>query len=179
MIPTQLIEFLGMETDSKTITISLPQEKVHKIILKCQNLYHSHHLVILEFTKVKDHLTSTIQAALPARIYLLSLQQQQIQALNEEESYKGNTILSRDSKQELLWWIRNLEICNGMTLINQPLQSLLLTDTSLTGSLQRKCICETWTCQERMWHINELELLLVSIRKKTFRNIFCSNVNPN
>ena len=40
------------------------------------------------------------------------------------------------------------------------------TPASLTGwrvVLQGKCISKTWTCKERMWHINQLEILLVSI----------------
>ena len=70
--------------------------------LKCQNLYQSHHVSILELTKVLGHLTSTIQTVLPVRIYLLSYKQLRIQALKKEGPYKGNIVLSRDSKQELL-----------------------------------------------------------------------------
>ena len=76
VIPTQMIEFLGMEIDPKTMTMSLPQEKVQKIKLKCQILYQSHHVSILELTKALGHLSPTIQAIFPARIYLPSLQQQ-------------------------------------------------------------------------------------------------------
>ena len=65
----------------------------------------------------------------------------------------------------------DLEICNGMSLINEPSQSQLQIDASLTGSwvvLQGKCISGTWTCQEIMWHINELEILVVKILFQTF-----------
>ena len=67
--------------------------------------------------------------------------------------------------------LSDLEVCNGMSLINQPSQSQLQIDVSLTGSgvvLQGKCISGTWTCQEIMWHINELELLVVKIIFQTF-----------
>ena len=47
IISIQVIEFLSMEIDSKTMTISLPQEKVQKIKLKCQNIYQSHQVFIL------------------------------------------------------------------------------------------------------------------------------------
>lgn len=70
VIPTQVIEFLGMEIDSKTNVYSIPQEKVCKIKSKCQILYHSHHVAILEFTKVQDHLASIILGpSQPAYIY--------------------------------------------------------------------------------------------------------------
>ena len=99
MIATQVIKLLGMEIDSNALSISLPQEKVQKIKLKCQNLYQSHNVSISELIKVLGHLTSTIQTVLPARIYLRSLQQQQIQALRKEGSYKDKIVLNRDSKQ--------------------------------------------------------------------------------
>ena len=76
MIPTQMIEFLSMEIDSKTMTVSIPQEKFQKIKLKCQNLYQSHHVSISELTKVLGNLSRTSQTVLPARIYLRSFQQQ-------------------------------------------------------------------------------------------------------
>ena len=51
MIPKQVIECLGMEIDPKwPLTISLPQEKVQNIKLKCRNLHQSHHVSILELT---------------------------------------------------------------------------------------------------------------------------------
>lgn len=99
MIPTQVIKFLGMEIDSNIMTISLPQEKVRKIKLKCQNIYQRHHVSISELIKVLGHLSSTIQTVLPARIYLRSLQQQQIQALRKEGSHKDKIVLNRDSRQ--------------------------------------------------------------------------------
>ena len=56
MNPRQVIQLLGNEMHSKTMTFSLQQEKVQKIKLKCQNLYPSHHVSSLEFIKVLRHL---------------------------------------------------------------------------------------------------------------------------
>lgn len=56
MNPRQVIQLLGDEMHSKTMTFSLQQEKVQKIKLKCQNLYPSHHVSSLELIKVLVHL---------------------------------------------------------------------------------------------------------------------------
>lgn len=58
------------------------------------------------------------------------------EALKMEESYKDNIVLSKDSKQKLLWLIQNLEISHGMSLINQQPQSLLQTDASFSNLFQ-------------------------------------------
>ena len=41
-------------------------------------------------------------------------------------------------KAGAFWWIQNLEICNGMSLNNQPPQSLLQTDALLKGNYIRE-----------------------------------------
>ena len=55
VIKTQVIEFLGMKIDSRTIPISVPEEKTAKIKLKCLEFYQSHDVSILELTKVLFH----------------------------------------------------------------------------------------------------------------------------
>ena len=88
---------------------------------------------ILQLTKVLAHLTSTIQAVLPARLNSCFFQQQQVQALKEKKTYLANISLKKNSKQELLWWIKNLEIFSGTSLLKQALQVVLQTDASLSG----------------------------------------------
>ena len=56
MNPRQVIQLLGNEMHSKTMTFSLQQEKVQKIKLKCQNLYLSHYVPSLKLIKVLGHL---------------------------------------------------------------------------------------------------------------------------
>ena len=124
--PCQEIKFLGMETDSIKMTLSLTPEKVQKVVKTCQNLLRSHSTTLLEFTKVVGLLSSTIQAVEPAKI----LQQQQIVCLREknELSVSNNT----KSRTELTWWIENLQFCNGRTFSQLNPQVIIQTDASLT-----------------------------------------------
>ena len=49
----------------------------------CQDMYQNPETTVFELKKVLDHLTSTILAILPAKLYCRFLQQQQIQALKK------------------------------------------------------------------------------------------------
>ena len=58
--PTQEIEFLGMIVNSKTMTLSLPQEKIQKIKSQCLEVYRAQEITLLELTRLLGTLTSTI-----------------------------------------------------------------------------------------------------------------------
>ena len=60
-------------------------------------------------------------------------------------------LLNKESQLELLWWLKNIEIYNGKTLIQLPAKALLQTDASLTGwgaVWERVKTGETWTWRE-------------------------------
>ena len=72
--------------------------------------------------------------------------------------------MNKNSKQELLWWIKSLEIFNGTSLLKQAPQVVLQTDAPVTGwgaALQGKSVGGTW-------YINELELLAAKLALQTF-----------
>ena len=82
MTPSLEMEFLGLAIKSKEMTISLPEEKLQKVKFQYLHLYQS--------PQVLGDLTSTIQAALSARINSRFLQQQQIQSsLERKEVMSG------------------------------------------------------------------------------------------
>ena len=75
----------------------------------------------------------TVLAILPAKLHCRFLQQQQIQTRMKNTSYKSEVLQNKESQMELFWWVKNIEIYNGRTLIQLSPQALLQTDTSLTG----------------------------------------------
>ena len=50
--PTQEIEFLGMMVNSKTMTLSLPQEKVQKIKSQCLEVYSGQEITLTSLFKL-------------------------------------------------------------------------------------------------------------------------------
>ena len=131
---------------------SLSEEKLQKVKLQCLDLYQRPQVSILQLKKGLGHLISTIQTVLPARLNNRFLQQKQIQALKEKKSCLANITLNNNSKHELLWRIKNLEIFNRTSLLKQVPQLVLQSDASLTGwgaALHGKSIGRTWSFQER------------------------------
>ena len=131
--PVQDIEFFGLIVKSQTMTFSLPKEKIVKIKDNCLSLYKALEVSLLDFTKLIGTLSSTIQAVLPARLQFRFLQQQQIISLKQTQSYF--TLVKRTSmaKNELLWWVNNLELCNDQLVIQPQAQVLIQTDAYKKG----------------------------------------------
>ena len=108
--PAQEIEFLGVIVNTQTMTLSLPAEKIGKIKDQCLRLYKASKVTLLDLTKLIGTLSSTIQAVLPARLQFRFLQQQQIVSLKQSQSYLTLVKLTPMAKNELLWWVNNLEL---------------------------------------------------------------------
>ena len=86
----------------------------------------------VDFT-TEESVETTIQAELALRLNSCFFQQEQIWVLIEKNSYLANITLKNNSKQELLWWIKNLRTFNRASLLKQDQQVALQTGTSLTG----------------------------------------------
>ena len=123
----------GNDSQFKSNDYYLPQKKLQSIKQMCQDIYQNAETTVLELTKVLGQLKSTILAVLPAKLHCRFLQQQQIQVLKKNGSYESRVLLNKESQLELLWWVKNIEICNGRTLIQLSTQVLLQTDASLTS----------------------------------------------
>ena len=130
--PLQKIEFM---------TLTLPQEKVKKLRLKCQKLISNPRTTLWEVTSLLGSLCSTAQAVLPAMLQIRFLQQQQIAAIRKNPSYQSAIYLNQDSIQELQWWFNNLEICNGKLIVSPTSKTVIQSDASKKGwgRLVRKC----------------------------------------
>ena len=95
LVPLQKIEFLGLEIDSVRMTLTLPQEKVKKLRLKCQKLISNPRMTLWEVTSLLGTLCSTAQAVLPAMLQIRFLQQQQIAAIINKYSDQSAMYLNQ------------------------------------------------------------------------------------
>jgi len=87
LVPSPKLEFLGLEIDSVRLTLTLPQEKVEKLKLKCQKLFSNPRTTLWEVTSLIGSLCSTARAVLPAMLQVRFLQQQQTTAIRKNPSY--------------------------------------------------------------------------------------------
>ena len=95
------MEFLGLKIDTRTMTLTLTNEKMEKVILKCQTLLSHSQTTVSELTKLIGLQLKYLQ------------QQQQIQLLNQACSYQAEIVLK---KLELLWCVENIRLNTGKSL---------------------------------------------------------------
>jgi len=131
--PLQKIDFLGVEIDSVDMTTSLPQEKVELIRKHCQDIMGKENVSIRELTSLVGRLSSTAIAVLPAPLQYRYLQRNQIQALSKSQNFDSIIPLSPQAKGEITWWIENLSLSNGRSLLTVPAQLVISSDASLQG----------------------------------------------
>ena len=130
---SQKIEFLGMIIDSIKMEVSLPQEKLVKVMSQCEQVAGSKEITIMDLTKLIGKLGSTVQVIRPAELQGQYLQRLQIQALKLSKCYHAKVHLDKDAKDELFWWIKNFRLYNGKSLILPPTDLYILTDASIKG----------------------------------------------
>ena len=173
--PTQKIQFLGVEIDSSQMVISLPQDKVLKIKSQCQEILKGKTVKIRELASLIGRLSSSTIAILPAPLQYRSLQRKQILELASGKNFESSVDLSEEITKEINWWIQNLNLNNGKTLIAVSPQMTISTDASNQGwgaFCRGQRTGGPWSLQEKKLHINVLELKAIQIAILTFSKFF-------
>ena len=99
------------------------------------------------------------------------LQRHHIKGLARKGRFEESMKLSPQAKAELNWWIPNLELTNGRSLVSIPAELIISSDASMTGwgvSCQNQFTGEPWSIIERKCHINVLELMVAKLAIMTF-----------
>ena len=112
---------------------------------QCKQVAESKEIIIVDLTKLIGKLGSTAQAILPAQIQVRYLQGFQIQALKLSKCYHVKVHIDQDAKEELFWWIENLRLYNGKSLILLPADLGISTDASTKGWVATCQGISTWT----------------------------------
>ena len=131
--PSQTLLFLGVEVNSQEMTLSLPMEKKDKIIKQCKSLIEKQFVSVRELTQIIGRLSSSAIAVLPAPLQYRGMQRQQIRELSSRGSFDTMIKLSIQAKSELRWWIQNLHLNKGRSLISVPPQIVISSDASQKG----------------------------------------------
>ena len=76
-------------------------------------------------------------------------------------TYESVVTQDQQVKEELSWWITNMKIYNGKSLLIVPSDLIIFSDASKKGwcaSCQGITTGGQWSSVEKTWHINVLEL---------------------
>ena len=161
LIPTRNLDFLGFTVDTVKMTLSLPTDKVDKIIKKCRKLLSARTVKVRELAEMVGLLTSSVKAILPAPLHYRHMQMTQAKGLMSGRSYETKVSLPPQTIQDLKWWIDNIVNQNGKAIMTPSPDLTIETDASLSGwgaAWGSQRIGGAWSPEEKELHINVLEL---------------------
>jgi hypothetical protein len=118
---------------------------------------------IRQVARVTGLIVSTFPAVYPGPLHYRFLEKEKTQALQLTQSYQANMKFSQLAIEELNWWMKNVEDCNGKPIQIQDPSVILTTDASKRGwgaVLNGITTSGLWSAQEVL-HINILELQAV------------------
>ena len=172
-IPTQEIEFLGMQVDSQSLELSVPGRKLKKIRLEASKFAERlESPTAREVSRLLGRLNSVSQAIPPGPLFCRMLQRDLSAALSaSNQQYEAYCPLSKAAKEELTWWKEQLTRWNGKSLVLRSPDIQLESDASRIGwgaSYEGVQTGGPWSRQEKEYHINCLELLAATLAVKTF-----------
>lgn len=171
LTPNQCIEYLGFTVDSRHMQVQLPQEKVKKIQNNCKMMLSQGQTTVRQLAQIIGTLTSTAAAIMPGPLHYRHLQMQKRAALKaNRQSYNASVHLSQEMRQDMEWWIHQLELNNGKKIISPNPDHVIETDASKIGwgAVTGNQVAQgKWSLAEKALHINILELRVPQMALKT------------
>jgi len=164
LIPMQEVTFLGYLINTSKMMVYLPQEKITLLRKEIQSLLDNCFPKIRQVARVIGLIVSTFPAVYPGPLHYRFLEKEKTQALQLTQSYQAKMKLSQLAIEELNWWMKNVEDCNGKPIQIQDPSVILTTDASKRGwgaVLNGITTSGLWSAQEVHLHINILELQAV------------------
>uniref|UniRef100_T1J8R7 RNase H type-1 domain-containing protein n=1 Tax=Strigamia maritima TaxID=126957 RepID=T1J8R7_STRMM len=126
-------------------------------------ILHSNLVSVRHLASVIGKLNATMLAVSSAPLHYRGLQMLSAGFLRGG-SYESECSLNTETRTELAWWLRNLNICKGRSLLPKPLVLIIETDASNWGwgaFSKDFSIGGPWFKSFKAKHINILELTAV------------------
>ena len=174
LAPSAKMEFLGLVVDSHAMMFLLPPLKVTKTIEMCNTLLHNNPTMLRRLAQlyILGFLESIRPAIWLAPLHFRHLQNCLIQQVTRNRgSYDGLVTLSPLAQQELQWWISNIHRVNGSPIQPPTAELTITSDASKQGwgaTFNQLRTRGSWSAQERLLHINVLELKAAFLAIQTF-----------
>ena len=157
--------YLGVEIDSKTMTINVPKSKIHKLKSEGTQILEKKVLTLRNLAKFIGMIIATFDAFPRGKLHFRKLESAKSNTLkNEYGNYDANIAVNQTIREETTWW---LDIpCDDVksSIKKPPITIVICTDASNTGW---GAVSETdnsytqgkWSKTQQQLHINMLELL--------------------
>ena len=155
--PSKRIEHLGFIWDSDLMTVSLPDEKVRRLVRFCTRLAASKIASFKELQILLGTMESTRPACAVAHLHMRSLQHRMFDFRHRKSiSLQGRPL------QDLRWWIQSFPAASSSPIRRTPTLHIY-TDASGSGfggiSSDGSWTQGVWSAVEKSLHINVLEMM--------------------
>ena len=169
--PTQRIQYLGVIVDSKSMTVTLTPERKSDLITSCQTASKKQSISIRDLAKVIGKIVAAFPAVMFGPLHYRQMEKEKKLALKQNfGNFDKPMTLSPQAKEELDWWIENIDSAYNVIEQNDP----SITITSDASKIGWGCACDqeksggVWLPEEREFHINYLELKAAWFALKSF-----------
>ena len=176
--PTQCIEFVGFLLNSVEMTVKLAPRKVANLKELAVRMLKSKSISIREFAKLIGKMVAAEPGVKYAPLYYKTLELDKDKALKiTKGNFDCEINVSEQSKECIQWWIDNIENSSKPISVG-PMTRRIETDSSREGYgghdvTNNKEYSGKWSFQDKMFHINYLELKAAILCIKHF----CKNVS--
>jgi len=185
LVPTQVIEHLGFQINSKDMTLSVPKHKVRDIRREARKILSKGAATLRSLSAFIGKAMAMTAAVFPARLMCQRLMQIKNDALRRNCNWTDMVQITMEAKENLSWWINSLRHWNGQTWIDKRAQVDVYTDASDNGwgiVINDSTYEGQWNDSVYHEHINAKELRTVilatqlpQLQGKTV-NIICDNM---
>ena len=131
--PIQEVTFLGLVINSNKQELSLPSQKLAQIKSHARDLLKQNLVSARELAQFIGKLSATVMAIRPAPLHYRSLQRLKHKALQGSKFYDRQIRISSEAREDLEWWLSNVNNWNGRALQAASPMLELGTDASQTG----------------------------------------------
>lgn len=186
LTPSQRITYLGFVIDSTKMTITLTEKRTNALKRHLNILHSLSEPTIRYVAKVIGHIISALPASKYGALHYRNLEKEKIKALKQNcGNFDAKMTLSDLSKQDLKWWIQNINKIENW-IQPPPIQKKLFTDSSdfAWGIIfEKHRVGGSWHYEELGLHINVKEMIAILFALKTFSEnlkdnhicIYCDN----
>ena len=183
IVPSQEVQILGFTINSTTMLISLTPSKRDNLLADITGLCARDKFPIRVLAALIGKLVAAFPAVQYGPLYYRKLEEnKQLSLARSSGKYDAFTILTKEAREELQWWTRNLPSAHAPIIIASPTIEIF-TDASNVGWGASFGPTETrgsWSIAELLLHINVKEMLAVYFGLKSLAtNVRDTNIRLN
>ena len=173
--PSQMANYLGMVIDTEAARVYPAVARVDKFLAVAERFLQLTNPHARLWQVLLGHLASLEKFVPHGRLRMRSLQWCLKQAWDPQSDPPTLPVsMTSEARQDLVWWMQRDRLLQGVPFGTPPSELHLYSDASRSGwgaHLLDREVSGVWTDEERLLHINLLELKAVFLALQSFREL--------